>query len=39
MVGRKGVQDHKKNPRGRVKIDLDVPGLNIWIKIEEEGLN
>ena len=39
MVGRKGVEDHKKTPRGRVKIELDVPGLNILSKIEEEGLN
>ena len=39
MVGRKGVEDHKKTLRGRVKIELDVQGLNILSKIEEEGLN
>jgi hypothetical protein len=39
MIGRKGVEDHKKTQRGRVKIELDVQGLNILSKIEEEGLN
>ena len=39
MVGRIGVKDHKKTPRGRVKIELDVQWLNIMTKIEEEGLN
>jgi hypothetical protein len=39
MVGRKGVEDHKKTLRGRVKIELDVQWLNILSKIEEEGLN
>jgi hypothetical protein len=28
MVGRKGVEDHKKTLRGRVKIELDIQLLN-----------
>jgi hypothetical protein len=39
MVGRKGVEDHNKTLRGRVKIELDVQWLNTLSLIEAEGLN
>ena len=39
MVGRKGVEDHKKTLRGGVKFELDVPRLNTLSKMQEEDLN
>ena len=39
MVGRKGIEDHKKTLRGRVKIELYAQWLNTLSKKDKEGLN